>query len=190
MRKILTVSIVLAGLVFSSTAFAQNQSSQNNISSETAPEQRIENTIQSIDPLPAEEETTESENPEGGIPDTMESHPYGFHNSGCPEGQSLYQVGTQDFSTIFFETVTQSCALFGLRLETLVRCPHTAAWARSTNLATGITTAPVRLHFNGPCVPVNGPAPEPAPVIPPPAQEPAPAPPESSPGTSTPVPTP
>jgi hypothetical protein len=143
MRNLLTVLAVITALLFTSNAVAQPQ-----VEVTPEPAHTVTQTIQQAEPTatPEPEETTTPQ-PQQGI----ESHSYGFHNTGCPEGNSLYQIGTQDFTTIFFETIQPSCALLGIRVEAFVHCPHTTAWVRSTHTATGITTTITQLPLNNQC---------------------------------------
>jgi hypothetical protein len=160
MRNLLTVLAVIAGLLFTTNAVAQPQ-----VEVTPQPSHTVTQTIQQAEPTvtPEPEETTTPQPQQG-----LESHSYGFHNTGCPEGNSLYQIGTQDFTTIFFETIQPSCALFGLRLEAFVPCPHTTAWVRSTHQTTGITTQATALTINRQCVsePVTPPPAPPLPTTP------------------------
>ena len=160
MRYLITITAFIGALLFTTNAVAQPQPEAT-----PEPTHTVTQTIQALEPTPTSEpEETTPPQPQEGI----ESHPYGFHNTGCPEGNSLYQIGTQDFTTIFFETIQPSCALFGLRLEVFIPCPYTTAWVRSTHQTTGITTQATALTINRQCVSEQTQQPHPPPHPPPP----------------------
>jgi hypothetical protein len=156
MRNLITITAILAGLLFTTTAIA---SPQEQTIPEPTPTVIAETPTATPTPEPEETQTPQ---PQEGI----ESHSYGFHNAGCPEGNSIYQIGTQDFTTIFFETIQPSCALLGIRLEAFVPCPHTHAWVRSTPVGTSNTTTSTQLTINRSCQQAEQPATPPAPPLP------------------------
>ena len=156
MRNLITITAILAGLLFTTTATA---SPQTQPTPEPTPKVIPETPTATSTPEPEETKTPTSTN-------QIEAHSYGFHNAGCPEGNSLYEIGDQSFNTIWFQTVQPSCALLGIRLEAFIPCPHTHAWVRSTPVGTSNTTTPTQLTINRSCQQPEQPAIPPTPALP------------------------
>jgi hypothetical protein len=157
MRNLITITAILAGLLFTTTAIA---SPQEQTIPEPTPTIIAETPTATPTPEPEETQTPPPTN-------QIEAHSYGFHNTGCPEGNSLYEIGDQTFSTIWFQTVQPSCALLGIRLEAFIPCPYTHAWVRSTPVGTSNTTTPTQLTINRSCQQAEQPATPPPPPTPP-----------------------
>ena len=147
MRNLITITAILAGLLFTTTAIA---SPQEQAIPEPTPTVIVETPTATPTPEPQETQTPPPTN-------QIEAHSYGFHNPGCQEGQSLYEIGDQTFNTIWFQTTQPTCALLGIRLEAFIPCPHTHAWVRSTPVGTTNTTTPTQLTINRTCQPEQQP---------------------------------